>query len=325
MLRLCSVFDSFSTFVGDIGGATIGQRIGDGILQGAEFLASIGDTFISGLAVVWGNIGDAAGIWSAVVDGLGRVGSFLGGIARGVVGLEQPQHAAWGFLQDAHPAGKDFGRDFVGVVEAAEDKGAGRQFGGARALACGLGATRVVGLVAVWHAQHLLGVVGLLPFGNDVSVGDDGVDEAGPHGAGVAHQDADVQAADVDAILAAVTPRTRLVVLNNPINPTGVVLPDEDLALLYPGQAVERLIGLADSLVPKAHPLAASLSAALSALLAAMSTAPPPGTTCACLRARRTMQMASCRERSASSMNCSDPPRKTSVAVLAPGQPVKRL
>jgi len=31
---------------------------------------------------------------------------------------------------------------------------------------------------------------------------------------------------------AAFTPRTRLVVLNNPINPTGVVLPDEDLALL---------------------------------------------------------------------------------------------
>lgn len=31
---------------------------------------------------------------------------------------------------------------------------------------------------------------------------------------------------------AAFTPRTRLVVLNNPMNPTGVVLPDEDLALL---------------------------------------------------------------------------------------------
>jgi N-succinyldiaminopimelate aminotransferase len=31
---------------------------------------------------------------------------------------------------------------------------------------------------------------------------------------------------------AAFTPRTRLVVLNNPVNPTGVVVPDEDLALL---------------------------------------------------------------------------------------------
>jgi N-succinyldiaminopimelate aminotransferase len=31
---------------------------------------------------------------------------------------------------------------------------------------------------------------------------------------------------------AAFTPRTRMVVLNNPVNPTGVVLPDEDLALL---------------------------------------------------------------------------------------------
>ncbi|MBU1379001.1 MAG: aminotransferase [Alphaproteobacteria bacterium] len=35
-----------------------------------------------------------------------------------------------------------------------------------------------------------------------------------------------------EMLKAVFTPRTRLVVLNNPINPTGVVLPDEDLALL---------------------------------------------------------------------------------------------
>ena len=35
-----------------------------------------------------------------------------------------------------------------------------------------------------------------------------------------------------EMLVAAFTPRTRMVVLNNPINPTGVVLPDEDLALL---------------------------------------------------------------------------------------------
>ncbi|MFZ5720600.1 MAG: aminotransferase [Pseudomonadota bacterium] len=35
-----------------------------------------------------------------------------------------------------------------------------------------------------------------------------------------------------DMLEAAFTPKTRLVVLNNPMNPTGVVLPEEDLALL---------------------------------------------------------------------------------------------
>mmetsp|Transcript_1948 Transcript_1948/g.5637 ORF Transcript_1948/g.5637 Transcript_1948/m.5637 type:complete len:205 (+) Transcript_1948:108-722(+) len=57
----------------------------------------------------------------------------------------------------------------------------------------------------------------------------------------------------------------------------------------------------------------------------AMSMAPPPGTTSACLTARRTMQMASCSERSDSSMNCSAPPRSTMVHVVVLGQPVKRL
>jgi hypothetical protein len=52
-----------------------------------------------------------------------------------------------------------------------------------------------------------------------------------------------------------------------------------------------------------------------------MSTAPPPGTTWACFSARRTIMMASCSERSASSMNCSLPPRSTMVAVRADGQP----
>ena len=56
-----------------------------------------------------------------------------------------------------------------------------------------------------------------------------------------------------------------------------------------------------------------------------MSMAPPPGTTDAFFTARRTIMIASCKDRSASSMNCSDPPLKTMVAVLALGHPVKRL
>jgi N-succinyldiaminopimelate aminotransferase len=37
---------------------------------------------------------------------------------------------------------------------------------------------------------------------------------------------------DAAMLEAAITPRTRFVVLNNPVNPTGVVVPEEDLALL---------------------------------------------------------------------------------------------
>lgn len=45
---------------------------------------------------------------------------------------------------------------------------------------------------------------------------------------------------------AAVTPRTRFVVLNNPVNPTGVVVPDEDLALLAAFCVAHDLIAICD-------------------------------------------------------------------------------
>ncbi|MGQ3016064.1 aminotransferase [Phenylobacterium sp.] len=45
---------------------------------------------------------------------------------------------------------------------------------------------------------------------------------------------------------AAVTPKTRFVVLNNPVNPTGVVVPDEDLALLAEICVAHDLIAICD-------------------------------------------------------------------------------
>ena len=59
--------------------------------------------------------------------------------------------------------------------------------------------------------------------------------------------------------------------------------------------------------------------------LSAISMAPPPATIESFFTARRTIMMASCNERSTSSMNCSAPPRRIIVAVLARGQPVKML
>ena len=45
---------------------------------------------------------------------------------------------------------------------------------------------------------------------------------------------------------AAITPRTRFVVLNNPVNPTGAVVPDEDLALLARVCVAHDLIAICD-------------------------------------------------------------------------------
>ena len=56
-----------------------------------------------------------------------------------------------------------------------------------------------------------------------------------------------------------------------------------------------------------------------------ISVAPPPATTAWFLMARRTIMMASCSDRSTSSMNWSAPPRSKNVHVLAPGQPAKML
>lgn len=57
----------------------------------------------------------------------------------------------------------------------------------------------------------------------------------------------------------------------------------------------------------------------------AISVAPPPATMEELRRARLTIMMASWRERSTSAMNCSAPPRRRRVHVLAWGQSEKRL
>mmetsp|Transcript_12085 Transcript_12085/g.21865 ORF Transcript_12085/g.21865 Transcript_12085/m.21865 type:complete len:217 (-) Transcript_12085:1080-1730(-) len=56
-----------------------------------------------------------------------------------------------------------------------------------------------------------------------------------------------------------------------------------------------------------------------------ISIAPPPATAVGYLIARRAIMMLSCKLRSVSSMNCSEPPRTIMVAVFALGQPVNKL
>jgi hypothetical protein len=75
-----NVADTFTNLVGSIGGANIGQAIGDGILQGARFLAGIGDWLITNLSGVWEYVSQIGGQWNNVVGFLGRAGAFLAGV-----------------------------------------------------------------------------------------------------------------------------------------------------------------------------------------------------------------------------------------------------
>ena len=77
-----AVTDSFTNLIGSIGGTTIGQFIGEGILNGARFLAGVGDALISGLLVAWDYVGSVASIWSGIFDAGFRFGSFLAGVGR---------------------------------------------------------------------------------------------------------------------------------------------------------------------------------------------------------------------------------------------------
>jgi hypothetical protein len=89
------VFDTFTEFVGNIGGATIGQRIGDGILDGARFLAAVGDTFIGRLSNVWQFASGVAGLFGRVFDAGMRFASLLAGVGRVFVGTFQGLLASW--------------------------------------------------------------------------------------------------------------------------------------------------------------------------------------------------------------------------------------
>ena len=71
------VADTFTTMVGDIGGATIGQRIGDGILDGAEFLAGIGDYLISNFGSVFSYLSGVGEQWGGVFEFASKVGTAL--------------------------------------------------------------------------------------------------------------------------------------------------------------------------------------------------------------------------------------------------------
>lgn len=75
-----AVSDTFTNLVGSMGGANLGQAIGDGILQGARYLAGIGDWLIANLSSVWQFVSGVGEQWGAVVTFMQGVGNFLYGV-----------------------------------------------------------------------------------------------------------------------------------------------------------------------------------------------------------------------------------------------------
>jgi hypothetical protein len=75
-----AIVTQFSDFIGEVGGATIGQRIGQGILEGARFFAEIADAVIASLSGVWEYVSQVGAQWAAVFEVGQRVASFFSGI-----------------------------------------------------------------------------------------------------------------------------------------------------------------------------------------------------------------------------------------------------
>lgn len=75
-----AITTAFSDMIGSVGGATIGQTIGDGIMSGARFLAQIADYVIANFSGVFTYFQAVGMKFSAVWDVAGRVVSFLSGV-----------------------------------------------------------------------------------------------------------------------------------------------------------------------------------------------------------------------------------------------------
>jgi len=82
-----AVTEQFSNFIASVGGANIGQLIGDGILQGAEYLAGVGDWIIANMSSVFQYLSAVGEQLAAVWDIAGRVASFLSGVFNGAAAI----------------------------------------------------------------------------------------------------------------------------------------------------------------------------------------------------------------------------------------------
>ena len=75
-----AITTAFSDMIGSVGGATIGQTIGDGIMSGARFMAQIADYVIQNFSGVFTYFQAVGSKFGAVWDVAGRVVAFLSGV-----------------------------------------------------------------------------------------------------------------------------------------------------------------------------------------------------------------------------------------------------
>ena len=80
---ITAISEQFTTLVGNIGGANIGQAIGAGILEGARFLAGIGDYLIANFGSTFSYLSQVGQQWGDVGDLMNRTASFLSGVFNG--------------------------------------------------------------------------------------------------------------------------------------------------------------------------------------------------------------------------------------------------
>lgn len=111
-----AVVTSFSNLIGSVGGANIGQAIGDGILAGARFLAQIGDYIIQNFSSVFQYLSSVGGQWNVVwsvgqrvVDFLAGVGRLFEAVFKGVASIIAGVSA--GVIESAAALAKSFGFD----------------------------------------------------------------------------------------------------------------------------------------------------------------------------------------------------------------------
>jgi hypothetical protein len=83
------VVTQFNEFIGGIGGANIGQAIGDGILAGAEYFAGIADWFVGAFGSTFEYLSAIGAQWRSVFQFLGQIGSAFAMVGRGMAAAFQ--------------------------------------------------------------------------------------------------------------------------------------------------------------------------------------------------------------------------------------------
>jgi hypothetical protein len=112
---ITAIANTFTNFVGSVGGANIGQAIGEGILAGARYLAGIGDYIIVNFGSVFSYLSSVGQQWGAVASFMDRVAGFLSGV------FNAAQAGFWLAI-------RGFGSVFEGLATVAQSIGRYLQF-----------------------------------------------------------------------------------------------------------------------------------------------------------------------------------------------------